>query len=158
MNIRGNHFRISASTRGDDGLRPSESKKISYRFMNDGLLSLYRVQLHCQHQVCPAYEVTHSISLKYSSTRPSAILRPGTPAISHSRWPFDSPLSFKVLRTSLNSRFSSAESEIMRPSLKPQPKEPRPGFGLCVSAVGNKPEGGGLCGSVCRSGNGAERG
>jgi hypothetical protein len=34
----------------------------------------------------------------------------------------------------------------------------RPGFGLCVKAVGNKPEGGGLCGIVCLSGIGADLG
>ena len=66
MNIRGSHFRISASTRGDDGLRPSESKKISYRFMNEGLLSLYRVQLGGQltRTLLPVPGVTHSMSLK----------------------------------------------------------------------------------------------
>jgi hypothetical protein len=49
MNIRGSHFRISASMRGDDGFRAKLSKNVSYLRMKDGLFSLYLVQLHYQH-------------------------------------------------------------------------------------------------------------
>lgn len=54
MNIRGSHLRVSASSRGDEGLRPSESKKASYRFMKDGLFSLYLVQLENSQQNGPS--------------------------------------------------------------------------------------------------------
>ena len=139
-------------------MRARLSKKLSYLRIKDGLLSLYLVQLLCQFDTHAVVGVTYSISLKYNSTRPSAILRPGTPAINHSKWPFDNPLSLSVFRTSLNSRFSSSDKEIIRPSLRPHPYDVRPGLGLCTSAVGNRPDGGGLCGNVCLSGIGAERG
>jgi hypothetical protein len=35
--------------RGDDGFRARLSKKVSYLRMNDGLFSLYLVQLMCQY-------------------------------------------------------------------------------------------------------------
>ena len=103
MNIRGSHLHVSASIRGLVGFRPMESKKALYRRMKEGLLILYRVQL-CVSPLMTRYQsrgATHSISLevstsqlyttvslthlKYSSTRPSAILLPGTPAMTHSR-------------------------------------------------------------------------
>lgn len=48
MNIKGSHFKISASMRGEEGLRAKLSKKVSYRRIKDGLFSLYLVQLHHQ--------------------------------------------------------------------------------------------------------------
>lgn len=51
MNIKGSHFRISASMRGDDGFRAKLSKNVSYLRMKDGLFSLYLVQLRYQHNL-----------------------------------------------------------------------------------------------------------
>ena len=45
MNMRGSHFKVSASTFGLVGFRPIDSKKILYRFMNEFRFILYLVQL-----------------------------------------------------------------------------------------------------------------
>ena len=45
MNIKGSHFKVSASTFGLVGFRPIDSKKILYRFMNELRFILYLVQL-----------------------------------------------------------------------------------------------------------------
>lgn len=86
-----------------------------------------RGQRHAQCKGKDGESAAHSMSRKYSSTRPSAILRPGTPAINHSKWFLEIPLSLSVEMTSFSSGFSSMLRLMSRPSLSPQPKPERPG-------------------------------
>lgn len=91
--------------------------------------------------------ITHR---KYNSTNPSAILRPGTPAISHSRCPCETPLSLSVCNISLSSKLSSRDSAILRPSLRPQPYPVREVGDVYDILEGKRPEGGGLWGMATR--------
>jgi hypothetical protein len=100
MNIKGSHFSISASMRGDDGFRAKLSKNVSYFRMKDGLFSLYLVQLHYQHHPSMRKSLTRYPWNTALPTHPpfSALVHrqstiPNDLSIIHSLWGYSALLS-----------------------------------------------------------------